>query len=106
VDAATRERLGEMFCGWYFRRDELTPVIDFAAGGVPEDADPARVRDVACEVMQERLATAGVHADGTSIWIRLPKPITPSGEDSVSRLTASCARPRPLSRGLSGRPWL
>jgi hypothetical protein len=71
VDAATRERLGGMFCGWYFRRDEPTRVIDFAAGDVPEDADPVRVRDVASEVMQERLATAGVHPDGTSIWSRI-----------------------------------
>jgi hypothetical protein len=67
VDAATRERLGEMFCGWYFRRDEPTRVIDFAAGDVPDDAEPVRVRDVASEGMRERLATAGVHADGTSI---------------------------------------
>ncbi len=56
-----------MFCGWYFRRDEPTRVIDFAAGDVSEDADPVRVRDVASEVMQERLATAGVHPEGTSI---------------------------------------
>src|SRR6266545_581235 len=47
-----------MFCGWYFRRDEPTRVIDFAAGDVSE-------------VMQERLATAGVHPDGTSIWSRI-----------------------------------
>ena len=41
-----------MFCGWYFRRDEPTRVIDFAAGDVSEDGDPVRVRDVASEVMQ------------------------------------------------------
>lgn len=71
MDAATRERLGEMFCGWYFRGDEPARVSDFAAGDVPEDADPIRLRDVASEVMQERFATAGVRADGTSIWSRI-----------------------------------
>jgi hypothetical protein len=71
VDAATRAHLGELFCGWYFHRDDPSRVIDFAAGDRWEDAVPVRVRDVADADMQAKLATIVRATDGTTIWGRI-----------------------------------
>jgi hypothetical protein len=70
MDAATRERLGEMFCGWYIRRDDPAHFIDFRDGDTPENADPVRVRDLANEDIQAKLATF-IGAGGVTIWDRI-----------------------------------
>src|SRR5262245_11039828 len=70
MDAATRERLGEMFCGWYSRRDDPSRFSDFNAGDAPESADPVRVRDVAKRDIQAKLATF-TGAGGLTIWERI-----------------------------------
>jgi hypothetical protein len=70
VDAATRDRLGDLFCGWYRNRHDDSE-INFAAGDDWKDAIPVRVRDVAEEGWQAWLATAGRQDDGTMIWERI-----------------------------------
>jgi hypothetical protein len=70
VDAATRDRLGDLFCGWY-RNPHDDSEINFAAGDDWNDAIPVRVRDVADEGWQAWLATAGRQDDGTMIWERI-----------------------------------